>query len=226
MRCGALTAQAEETLRQYALEPERLTGANLGRYEKGEPLCMEGGPIEHLLILLEGRAKVSITTEEGNSLLTCFYHGGGVVGDLELLTGQKTAGTNVIVQVPIRCIRIPIEENRSYLKGCPDFLWQVGLGLGRKLERCSRNSALIILYPLETRLCSYIGLTQRQGVWQEQLTETAELLGASYRHLMRQLRQLCAQGILCKEGRCYRIADRERRRLLGRGFSDPVEGKS
>ena len=114
MRCGALTAQAEETLRQYALEPERLTGANLGRYEKGEPLCMEGGPIEHLLILLEGRAKVSITTEEGNSLLTCFYHGGGVVGDLELLTGQKTAGTNVIVQVPIRCIRIPMRaEARS-----------------------------------------------------------------------------------------------------------------
>jgi hypothetical protein len=45
------------------------------------------------------------------------------------------------------------------------------------------------------------------GFFVEKKTEVSEILGTSYRHLLRTFDRLCEKGVLKREGRGYRIAD-------------------
>ncbi|MEG2718091.1 MAG: helix-turn-helix domain-containing protein, partial [Clostridia bacterium] len=69
--------------------------------------------------------------------------------------------------------------------------------------------------PLQARLCSYIRIVCANGFFHEKLTELAELLGTSYRHLLRTLDALCAQGVLSREENGFRVMDEEALQRLG-----------
>ena len=77
--------------------------------------------------------------------------------------------------------------------------------LAQIVARNAVNDTFNILAPLEARLRAYIAHSQRQGVFAGRLTETAEYLGVSYRHLLRTMNDLCARGILEKTRGGYRI---------------------
>ena len=77
--------------------------------------------------------------------------------------------------------------------------------LAQIVARNAVNDTLNILAPLEARLRAYIARSQREGVFTGRLTETAEYLGVSYRHLLRTMNELCARGILEKTRGGYRI---------------------
>jgi len=176
-------------------------------YKKGEFLCMEGDALNHILYVIEGKIKVSTTSKSGKTLLICFYQSEGIVGSIEALTDYPATATAQAI-TDVVCIAVAISPNRKLLQNSLPFLWHLNTVLSMMFARSSKNAALNLLYPLETRACSYIALTQIDGVFRENLTETSELLGASYRHLARVLENLCAKGILKKEGRrCYRITD-------------------
>lgn len=192
-------------------------------YESGEFLCIEGQDMKYLLVLLSGKAKVSITTLEGRSLLLCFYMGGGIIGDVELMMDTLEINSNVQAVTPVRCIGIPMDKNREYLKRDLNFMTYVAGSLARKLDRCSKNSAFTILHTVETRLCSYIALACVNGKFQETLTEVAELLGTSYRHLLRTMEQLCDQKILNREKSGYYITDMKKLKEMGAEYYMPYE---
>jgi len=156
---------------------------------------------------MEGKVKISTTSSGGKTLLICFYQAEGIIGSIEALTDLPATATAQAV-TDVVCIAVVIAPNRELLLNSLPFLRYLNTVLSVMFARSSKNNALNILYPLETRLCSYIALTQIDGVFREKLTETGELLGSSYRHLMRTLEALCIKGILEKEGRGgYRIAD-------------------
>lgn len=55
---------------------------------------------------------------------------------------------------------------------------------------------------------SYILATEHNGVFREYLTDAAQSIGVSYRHVFRIIRRLCEAGILEKTGTGLRILDR------------------
>ena len=68
------------------------------------------------------------------------------------------------------------------------------------------------MYPLENRVASYIisiGTDKNSEIikFDETLTVISELLGTSYRHLLRTLNRLCNKNILKKEEDYYIIID-------------------
>jgi len=74
------------------------------------------------------------------------------------------------------------------------------------------NSSINLLYPLENRLASYINefLTNDEDSniyidFDENLVNIAELLGSSYRHLLRTLNTLSKKGVLEKEDGKYKV---------------------
>lgn len=192
-------------------------------YESGEFLCMEGYNMKYLLVLLHGKAKVSITTADGKVLLLCFYMSGGIFGDVELMMDTPETKSNVQAVTRVTCIGIPLDVNKERLKGNLEFMNYVAGSLARKLDRSSKNSAFTILHTLESRLCSYILLASEQDIFQEKLTEVAELLGTSYRHLLRTLEQLCKQDILRKEQCGYRIVNMQLVKQRGDEYYMPYE---
>lgn len=217
-----LTSDQTRLLEAYAIPQDELSGIKILEYKKAEFICIEGRPIYHLLLFLEGKAKVCFQAENGKSLLLCFYHAGGMIGELELIMNNNRAQTTVQAISAVKCIGIPFSHRRTLLTNIA-FLNRIGAIIAHKLDRCTRNSAFIILYSLEARLCSYIEITNKDGFFQDKLTDIAELLGTSYRHLLRSLEKLCIRGILEKRDRGYFIVDYEALKRNGKGFYEPVE---
>jgi CRP/FNR family putative post-exponential-phase nitrogen-starvation transcriptional regulator len=176
------------------------------RFKKGEYICSEGQPILYLFILLEGKAQVYVTSKDGKTLLLCYYTSKGILGEVELLSdGVATSSVQAITEV--YCIGLPLLHYKDYLTNNIKFMNYLCSELAQKLSRSVRNSTANILYPLETRLCAYISMSGEGNHFYQKLTETAELLGTSYRHLLRVLEKLCAQGILERVPHGYLIKD-------------------
>lgn len=187
-------------------------------YDKKEYIYEEGSPVTYLHIILEGRAKVLSLTEEGRILMHTFSEKNDLLGEVEMLTGNPGAALHVQAVTPLLCIGIPLAEGARHLKSNLAFMNRLSMLLARKLQRTNYNSSRIILYSLENRLCSYIEMTSPGGYFEEPLTQTAELLGTSYRHLLRSIEKLCRESILQKNGRRYQIIDLKTLQQKGKGF--------
>ena len=190
-------------------------------FEKGEYICRDGENIDYLLFLVEGKAKVYVTLSNGKSLLLYFYKGFKVIGDMEMINLQSVS-VNLQAIEDTYCIGISIENVRKYLLEDAKFLRFVCVSLGEKLSSCSKNSSINLLYPLENRLASYIIATEeimdcdgrKALVFNENLTEIAELLGTSYRHLLRTLSALCKKGLLKKNYGYFEVVDEDNLKKL------------
>lgn len=214
-----------ELLRKYGLNEEFEQILEVIEYEKGEYICQQEQEIHYVLLVLEGEARVFCDLENGKRLLVCFYEAGGVIGDVEFMMGTVITDSSVQVMTRFRCIGIPVPQSREKLMKNQIFLYQLGNNLAHKILRSTRNSANNILYPLETRLCSYIDTACREDVFDEKLTEVAEALGTSYRHLLRALNELIEQNILQKNRHKYVIIDRSELKKRSKDFYKPVEGR-
>ena len=207
MNYSKFSESHEIRLAEYGMSAEALQKALILHYEKGEYLCHQDTEMEYVLFLICGEAKVNLYVSNGKSLLLCFYKSGGVLGDMEMLLEKKVA-TDVIAISSVDCIGIPVDACKKELTYNTIFLRRIATELAGKLERCSRYSALNLLHTLENRLCAYIAVISNEGKFKENLTELAELLGTSYRHLLRTMDTLCKEGILEKYARTeYQVKD-------------------
>lgn len=180
-------------------------------FKKGEYICRENEAINYIFFFIEGKAKVYITLSNGKSLLLYFYQDFKVLGDLEFIN-YKAATSNVQVIEDTYCIGINLEKARENLLNDSKFLRYICSSLGEKLSRCSKNSSINLLFPLENRLASYIlaagEKTEDNGITiklNENLTEISELLGTSYRHLLRTLNNLQTKKLIIKKDGYFEV---------------------
>ena len=105
--------------------------------------------------------------------------------------------------------RLELTKDRKFLK----FTCE---SLAEKLAAISMNSSINLLYPLENRLSSYINESliyekNEENLYidfDENLINIAEMLGSSYRHLLRTFNTLCKKGVLEREGGKYKIINK------------------
>ena len=168
-------------------------------FEAKEFICREGQDLPYVLFVCSGQAKVFTDTDNGRRFLNCFYKRGGMMGDIEFfqgsLNGSLEACSSVQAMTDLNCIGFYVKENYETLLACREFIFRVGQTVARKLARASKNGAHNLLYPLEVRLCSYLDTACVGSYFTEQLTEVAQVLGTSYRHLLREIQSLVAEGI-------------------------------
>lgn len=180
----------------------------LFKFNKGEHICKVQEKLEYLYFLVKGKAKVYTIMSNGKSLLLCFYAPFKVIGDVEFMYLNK-ADCSVQAIEETYCIGIPFEYIRKYSLEDSKFLRFICDGLAEKLTRLSKYSSINLLYPLENRVASYILSNKEKNIFKENLTETAELLGASYRHLLRTLNILCNKSVIKRNKNYYEIIDED-----------------
>ena len=184
-------------------------------FEKNDYICKESEKMNYLYFFVEGKAKVYVILKNGKSLLLCFYYPMTVLGDLELVNNCDTT-TNIQVLRDSYCIAIDLSKVRENLLLDAKFLRYACDSLGGKLQTSSNNSSINLLYPLENRLASYIMAAAEEVIinnkeallFNENLTEIAELLGTSYRHLLRTLNNLRDKGAIIKSNSGYIIENK------------------
>lgn len=206
----SLTKHDIAVLRTYGMEYEKLTNCEARTYTFGERILTEGHPNRFLFLVTNGRAKVGVSARNGKDLILCFYQSSGLIGDVEYFSGSETGSTTVTALENLRCVLIPIAENKAYLDGNLAFTRAAVAELAGKLMQRGNSVIENTLYTAEMRLCRYILDASEDNRFREVMTDVAYSVGVSYRHLYRMMGALCREGILQKDRTGYRILDRER----------------
>jgi CRP-like cAMP-binding protein len=196
----------------------------LVRFSKNDMVYQDKESLDYIYFFLSGKLKVCSNLSNGKSLLLCFFEDFEILGDLELYQIANPYNSIKVVKESY-CIAIPIKDEKiknALLKDIK-FLNFLSFSLANKLVRISDVSSANILCTLESRLAKYIYYLSEKNtnqksayntVFRENLTETAELLGTSYRHLLRILQQFVKDGILEKQEDYYVIKDISRLKML------------
>ncbi len=226
VRDAALLQQYREKLLQTGPEPFRFLAAypfELFSYLREETLCTYGEPMPYLLLLMEGKAKIFLTLENGKTLLSAFIEAVELLGDLELCTDLITRNS-VQATTKAYCLGVPMSYCRDTMLKDPVFLRLISRELAKKLDNCSSTYAVNMLYPLPSRLAGYLLYMAEDGFFSENLGALSEYLGTSYRHLLRVFHDFLEGGLIWRERGGYRLLDRAALMELAGSVYSPTRG--
>ena len=194
-------------LGRYGIHDAKQYPALRHTFEPGEYLLREGEPIEYIYFVVSGKAKVFLSLSDGKRLLLAYFMSRGVIGDVELMTNNHNAISTTQSVTKFVCVALPRNICKDKLYSNVEFVNNIAKELAGKLVQRVNGGTISSLQPLEFRLCAYIIQSESGGIFRETLTEVAEFVGASYRHLLRRLDKLCSDQVLRKEPGGYRILD-------------------
>jgi len=183
-------------------------------FERGECICNTGDELEYFYFNVKGKLKVYTLMENGKSLLLRFNKPLSILGDLEFMSGYKIK-CNVDSLNESHLIGIKLDDIHKYALDDPVFLSFVIRNLGYKLYNISNSTSINLLYSLEKRFASYIISISSEEVNSKDIneirttsmTEMATLLGTSYRHLNRVIKELADKGIVSKKNGNISVLD-------------------
>jgi CRP/FNR family transcriptional regulator, putaive post-exponential-phase nitrogen-starvation regulator len=179
------------------------------QFDRGDFIFKEGSHPEYLYYLVEGKAKLFVTHENGKVSLIDFLQPPVFMGEIELLNEERISkGIQAITNVI--CLAIPIQACKEKLLTDPTFLKHLCMFLSKKATTISAKYTVNQAYPLLNRLADFILVSADHDFYKEKHTEVCEYLGVSYRHLLHVFSQLCEENIMKKQSRGYMIQDRKR----------------
>ncbi|MFD9628982.1 Crp/Fnr family transcriptional regulator [Peribacillus muralis] len=205
----------ESFVKEYKLneifESEVIKELKIFELDKGEVLCTNRDNLDQLFMLVKGKLKVSTLLPNGNSLLLRFNNPLVLIGDVEFVLRTEmnnhieTVNKSILIGINYKLLQGEYSNNPAFLK----FL----LGnVSRRLYAFSNATSLNLLLPVENRFLSYLVCTLfdentssfAKEFETSRLTEVAELLGTSYRHLNRIVKKFITERIIeRRKGRLY-----------------------
>lgn len=181
----------------------------LREFEPDEFMIQEGERPEYLYYLVEGRAKLFLSQENGRISLINFIEAPCFIGEMELIDENRLPqGVKAISAC--KCYQIQISKCRELLLQDTKFLRYLCAFLSEKATQNTNNYMRNQSYPLKVRLAEFILMMSVNGYYREPHTEVAEFLGVTYRHLLYVLAQFVEEGILEKTRLGYMVADEEK----------------
>jgi len=198
---------------------------SLCKYDKGEDILVSGEPMIYFYFIVEGKAKIFNTLENGKSVLLRFTRPLSELGSVEVLEPVRIVHSNVQSLYGTTVIRIPFQAIDEHTKDDTSFYKFIVRRLSHKLSTISNTHALNTTYPFKNRFASYLlSLTRIDDVERideidiDQLTDLATFLGTSYRHLNRVVKEMVEDGIIKKTKNSFIILDYKQLEELSGGF--------
>lgn len=186
------------------------------KFDSEENILEEGEDPRFLYYLIDGRAKLFLSHENGRVSLINFLNAPCFIGEMELLGAQETAN-GVTAITPCTCYAIPIESCKNEMLNDTKFLRHLCLFVSQKAIGNTYNYTKNQSYPLQARLANFILLTSYNRMYREKHTEASEFLGVSYRHLLYVLADFVKRGLLDKTEQGYYIQDINTLRKIAEG---------
>lgn len=179
---------------------------DLFHFNKGEFLINEGECSNYLYFLVHGKLKVFSHSSSGKIMSLSHFNSFEIIGETCSLWDKPPTAS---VQTTSACYCIGISmKHRNILLNDINFLRYTCKNLGERLSYMNNNTCINLYDSLESRLASFILRREKDGIFSYNLTECAELLCTSYRHLLRVINSFCASGKLEKNKKSYKILDR------------------
>lgn len=173
-------------------------------YERDDWIIKEGMRPDFLFYIMEGKAKIYVTHQNGKVSLINFINANDYIGEMELLNDvYYTKGIQASKKTI--CIALPFYRYRTHLLNDAKFLRELTKFLSAKATLMAVKYSQSLAFPLENRLAYFILQTADEGIYNEKHVTVCDYLGVSYRHLLHVLTQFCDKDYLQKEGRNYVI---------------------
>lgn len=179
--------------------------SELHQFDKKEILIHADQPSRFLYFLVQGE---TIVTREALDKTVCLNYCQPLswLGEASSLWQQQPS-CSVQALTPCTCIAIDLSAHRDALVNDILFLQNTCQILNFKLNESTYHRS-DLADPLEMRLAKFILRHSPRDTFSLQLTNCAIILNASYRHLLRILKEYCDQGLLEKQKSRYTIRDR------------------
>ena len=189
----------------------------LHTFKKGDFVCEDRKTPDHFFFILEGKVKLSLIHQDGNVTLVQYYEPGDVLGELELL-GMRQQSQAIQAVGDVTCLALPFARCKETMLSDAVFMQNLCRIIARKMQRSVNKLVNTQTYPLENRLAEYFLMKDAEvgrGQWMHvKLTDLAQYLGTSYRHLSRVIKDFDAAGWIEKERTKMRVLEREGLRKL------------
>lgn len=189
---------------------------SLYSFEQGELVCSQGEVTDILYILVKGKVKIYTTSMEGKTIILSFKTPLEVIGDIEYVQGIEIINTVEAVS-PVQMIGVHHHWLKKYGHDYAPLLKFLLDIITRKFSIKSSSLSLHLMYPVEVRLASYLlsvssdeaGTLFKWEISTGGLMDVANLIGTSYRHLNRVIKQFCNDGLLERKKGFILVKDRE-----------------
>lgn len=173
-------------------------------YKRDEWIIQEGMRPDFLFYVIEGKAKIYVTHQNGKVSLINFINANDYIGEMELLNevyytkGIQTSTKTICFALPFHRCHAQMLEDAKFLRELTKFL-------SVKATQMAAKYSYSLVFPLENRLADFILQTSDEEIYKEKHVTVCDFLGVSYRHLLYVFAKFCDKGYLRKEGRHYRI---------------------
>ncbi|ASS74005.1 Crp/Fnr family transcriptional regulator [Tumebacillus algifaecis] len=194
---------------------------SLYQFEQGELICSQGEAAQYLYVLVKGKVKIYTTSAEGKTLILSFKTQLEVIGDIEYVRDIDIINTVEAVS-PVWMIGVHHRWLKKYGQDDAQFLQFLLRIITQKFFIKSNSLSFNLLHPVEVRLASYllsVSFDESDSHFKGQIStvslkDAAHLIGTSYRHLNRVIRQFCLAGLIERNKGFILVQDREGLRAL------------
>jgi CRP/FNR family transcriptional regulator, cyclic AMP receptor protein len=180
------------------------------RYKDGETIFGRGDPGEGMLVVLQGRIRMSIVSTEGRELILREADAGDVIGEIAAIDGGRRSADAMAVG-PVIAGFIGQPPFTRLLAERPRLMMPILQVLCTRLRETTDQLESIALYPLEARLARFLlwhlkrhGRTRPDGARVTPLTISqgaiASFVGASRPKVNRLLSAFESQGAIERRG--------------------------
>lgn len=187
------------------------------RYAAGQHIFSKGDPGDFLLLIAEGRVRLSVMSEDGRELSVRHAVSGDVVGEIAALDGRlRSAGASAITEA--HALALHRTDFKAIMERFPIVALSIIDQLCDRLRDTTDQLESIALHPIEVRLARFLllALAGRRAAPPKRVplelgfsqSELAQLLGASRPKVNSALRELEERGAI--------------RRTADRLFCDPA----
>lgn len=204
----------KQYIEQYQLQnvlPQQLLALmSLKTFKKGDYVITQGEQPEYMYFLVEGRLKIFTASDEGKKLIIAFTQPFNVLGDIEFVQRKPYLNTvEAITDGKMLALPISIIHEQG-LQHSPFTSYLLDTLTG-KFYANAYSSHFNLLHSVDVRFASYLlSITEEtDDVSIHDIRDVADLIGTSYRHLNRIIRQLCEEGLIERAQRTIRILNRE-----------------
>ncbi|MCQ4085416.1 Crp/Fnr family transcriptional regulator [Saccharibacillus sp. JS10] len=183
--------------------------------QPGEKLCNQGEQADTIYVLVKGKIKIYTTSPEGRTLVISFKPPPEVIGDIEyirdlpIINTVEAVSPSTVIAIPAKMLHRYGDDHAPLLRFMLDIIT-------KKFYIKSDFLSFNLMVPVEVRLASYLlsvcydesDRTFQGRLATSELTDTANLIGSSYRHLNRVIRKLAEKGLIERSGGYVYVRDR------------------
>lgn len=178
-------------------------------YKKGQLIFYQGDPAEALFVVIEGRVKVVVVSEEGDEMLLVTLQPVDVFGEVALIDGEPRSASAETLELT-RVLVLTRATFLEALRQSPAMTEPLLRSLGAVLRRLTEQTADLVFLDLHGRVAKLlVGLAEKNEAGEDDIeldmnltqSDLASMVGGSRQSVNQILRSFERRGYLEMKGR-------------------------